>query len=179
MRSMADGNRPALRIASSIIRSRRSACPCRVANRSRASTFFPVATTTEHANPVASSAKVNGSAGSAEAARPKGVTLGPNPDGPLLGALPGRAAKPTPRPKPDGERPQIGSYRAHLHNFRDVISKHILDSSLQCRGRTRAAGAGALHMEVNDPVFVVVKNNVAAILRNRRAHACLQQLLDL
>src|SRR5947209_8400077 len=37
---------------------------------------------------------------------------------------------------------------AHLADFRDVVTQHVLDARLQGRGRTRAAGTGALHVQV-------------------------------
>ena len=71
------------------------------------------------------------------------------------------------------------SDRSHLHDFGDVVPKHVLDSCLQCRGRARAPRARTLHVEIDDTVLVILKDDVSAILRDRRTHACLEQLLDL
>ncbi len=63
------------------------------------------------------------------------------------------------------------SNRAHLHDLGDVMPEHVLDPRLECRGRARTARAGTLHVEINDAVFEIVKDDVAAILRDCRAHA--------
>ena len=49
---------------------------------------------------------------------------------------------------------------------------------LQRRGRRRAAGAGALHVQVDDAFLVALEGDVAAVVGDGRAHAGLDQVLD-
>jgi signal transduction histidine kinase len=71
------------------------------------------------------------------------------------------------------------SDRANLLHLRHVVPEHVLDTVLQGRGRARAAGAGALHVQVDNPILETVEDDVAAVLGHRWAHAGVQQLLDL
>ena len=45
-------------------------------------------------------------------------------------------------------------------------------------GRRRAAGAGALHVQIDDAVLEALERDVAAVVGDRRPHARLDQLLD-
>src|ERR1700741_4955311 len=59
------------------------------------------------------------------------------------------------------------SNRSHLDHFRYIVPEHVLDAHFQGRGRGRAAGARALHVEIYDTVFEGMEDDVAAILRDR------------
>ena len=77
-------------------------------------------------------------------------------------------------------RPGVGaSHGPDLDHFGDVMAQHVLDPGLQGRGRTGAAGAGTLHVQVDDAVLEILEGDVAAIHRHRRAHPRFQQFLDL
>src|SRR5690349_14691113 len=67
----------------------------------------------------------------------------------------------------------------NLDDFRDVMPQHVLDPGLQGSGRTRAARAGPLHVQIDDAVFEPAENDVAAVLGYSRTDAGLDQLLDL
>src|SRR4051812_35280222 len=66
-------------------------------------------------------------------------------------------------------------------NFGDVrheMAQQILDAVLERRGGRRTAGARALHRQIDHAVLVAAERDVAAIVRDRRAYARLDQLLD-
>src|SRR6056297_4001400 len=67
---------------------------------------------------------------------------------------------------------------AHLGRLRDIVAQQVLDPHLQGDGRGRAAGTGALHMQVDNAALEPVKGDVAAILRHGRPHPGIQQFLD-
>src|SRR3954451_9734189 len=77
--------------------------------------------------------------------------------------------------------PQVKPKLYGLYSFdlRDVMADQALDPALQGHGRRRAARTGAVHREVQMAVLVPLVNDVAAVLRDRRADAGLDQLLDL
>src|SRR5450631_4353832 len=56
--------------------------------------------------------------------------------------------------------------------------QQVLDAVLQRRGGRGAAGAGALHVEVDDAVLEAAKGDVAAITGDRGAHPGFDQVLD-
>ena len=56
--------------------------------------------------------------------------------------------------------------------------EQVLDPVTQGCRRAWAAGAGAAHMQVNDPVPEPVEGDIAAVIRDRRTHARIQELLD-
>src|SRR5690625_2664832 len=59
------------------------------------------------------------------------------------------------------------------------MAQQVLDPGLQRHGRGRAARAGALHVDIDHAAVETVKGDVSAILRHGRAHAAVEQLLDL
>ena len=69
--------------------------------------------------------------------------------------------------------------RADLDHLRDIVVEQVLDAVLQRDRRARAAGAGAAHVEVDHAALEAVEDDVAAVLRHRRADPRLDQLLDL
>ena len=66
----------------------------------------------------------------------------------------------------------------HLLHFRTEVAQQVLDAVPQRRRRAGAARAGAAHVQIDDAVAEAREGDVAAVLRHRRAHARLQQLLD-
>jgi len=58
------------------------------------------------------------------------------------------------------------------------VAEQVLDAVLQRRGRARAAGAGALHVEVDDALTETVEGDIAAVLRHGRPDAGIEKLLD-
>src|SRR5438132_5530397 len=154
--SSAGGSSPAASMTRSIIGNSTSAWPWRNAWRSATSTTLPRPTAAEQAEPAVSMASRMGLArGSCGAAVPSRLVKGSD----------GRAWR-----RLD---------RAHLDDFGDVMAQHVLDARLQGRGRARTARARALHVEVDDAVFVIVENDVAAIHRHRRSHSGFKQFFDL
>lgn len=69
--------------------------------------------------------------------------------------------------------------RPNLLHFWHIIFQHILDAVFQCRRRTRASGAGALHMKIDNAIFESFVNNIATVLSNRRTHARINKFADL
>ena len=59
------------------------------------------------------------------------------------------------------------------------MAQQIFDAMLERRGRTRAARAGALHIEIDDAVAIALECDVAAVLGDCRANPRLEQFLDL
>src|ERR671917_480709 len=70
------------------------------------------------------------------------------------------------------------SDRLDLAHVGQEMPQQVLDAVLEGRGRGRAAGAGALHVEVDHPVLEAPEGDVAAVARDRRADAGLEELLD-
>src|ERR1043166_833397 len=68
--------------------------------------------------------------------------------------------------------------RANLGNVGNEVAQQVFDAVPQGRGRRGAARARALHGEVNHPVLETAEGDVAAVVRHRRAHPRLDQLLD-
>src|SRR5258708_8455991 len=71
--------------------------------------------------------------------------------------------------------------RSHRANFGDVgdeMAQQILDAVAQRRRRRRATRAGALHVEIDDAVLETLKRDIAAVVRHRRPHPRLDQILD-
>src|SRR5205814_7655237 len=58
----------------------------------------------------------------------------------------------------------------HLIHVREVMAQEVLDAMAQRRSRGRAAGAGALHVEIDDAVLEAAEGDVAAVVRHRGAH---------
>ena len=62
------------------------------------------------------------------------------------------------------------------------MPKQVLDAVAQRRGRRRAAGAGALHGQIDDAVLEAAERDVAAVIGHRRPHPRLDaesgQILD-
>src|SRR5215472_6501015 len=59
------------------------------------------------------------------------------------------------------------------------MAQQVLDAVPQGGGRRGAARAGALHVEVDDPVLEAAERDVAAVIGDSRPHAGLDQILDL
>ena len=68
--------------------------------------------------------------------------------------------------------------RLHALNIRQEVLEKVLDSVPKRRRRGGAAGAGALHLEIDDSVAKTFEDDVAAVARDRRADPGLDQLLD-
>src|ERR1700682_4522136 len=54
----------------------------------------------------------------------------------------------------------------------------ITSAGLQRRGGGRATRAGTLHVEIDDAVLEAAESDVAAVIGDRRAHPCFDQILD-
>src|SRR5262245_56344221 len=74
--------------------------------------------------------------------------------------------------------PAAGSDRAHLGHVWHEMAQQVLDAMAQCRRRRWAAGACALHVEIDHAVLEAAERDVAAVVGHRRAHARLDQFLD-
>src|ERR1700752_2707180 len=70
------------------------------------------------------------------------------------------------------------SNRPYLNHVRHEMLEQILDAVLQRCGGGGAAGAGALHVEIDDAVLETAEGDVAAVIGNRRPHPGLDQVLD-
>src|SRR4051794_10514279 len=68
-----------------------------------------------------------------------------------------------------GER-SAKSHRPDFDHVRHEMLQQVLDAVLQCRRRRRAAGAGALHVEIDDPVLEAAEGDVAAVVGDCGAH---------
>src|SRR4051812_31773216 len=68
--------------------------------------------------------------------------------------------------------------RPYLDHIRHEMLEQVLDAVLQRRGRRRAAGAGALHVEIDDAVLETAEGDVPAVIGDRRPHPGLDQVLD-
>src|SRR5688572_2937900 len=64
-------------------------------------------------------------------------------------------------------------------DFRNVVPEHVPDAHLHRRGRARATGACALHVQIDDAVLERIEADVAAVHRHCMSDPCIQQLLDL
>ena len=73
--------------------------------------------------------------------------------------------------------PQPSNASTALNLGEEVLEK-VLDSVPQRRRRGGAAGAGALHLEIDDSLAVALEDDVAAVAGDRRADAGLDQFLD-
>src|SRR5262245_34967399 len=71
-----------------------------------------------------------------------------------------------------------GSDRTDFSHFRNEMPQEIFNAVLQCRRRTGAARAGALHVEKDDAIMIALESDVAAILGDRRAYAGFEEFLD-
>src|SRR5207245_9438057 len=60
-----------------------------------------------------------------------------------------------------------------------VVADQALDAAFERDRRGGAAGAGAVHREIQVTVLVPLVDDVAAVLRDRRADASLDELLSL
>ena len=58
------------------------------------------------------------------------------------------------------------------------MAQQVLDAVAQCRGRRRAAGTGAFHVEIDDAILETAESDVAAVVGDRGANPGLDQLLD-
>ena len=67
---------------------------------------------------------------------------------------------------------------AHFADRWHIMFQQIFNALLQCRRGRRASGACPAHMQGDNAVFKAVKNNVTAILRDSRAHPCIENLFD-
>ena len=68
--------------------------------------------------------------------------------------------------------------RLHALNIRQEVLEQVLDSVSQRRRRGGAAGAGALHLEIDHAVAETLEDDVAAIARHCRPDAGFDQFLD-
>ena len=75
-------------------------------------------------------------------------------------------------------RDDNSSHRPDFDHVGHEMLQQVLDAVLQRRGRGRAAGAGALHVEIDDAVPEAAEGDVAAVIRDRRPHAGFDQVLD-
>src|SRR6202051_1475135 len=69
----------------------------------------------------------------------------------------------------------------HRPDFGDVgneRAQQILDAVAQRRRRRRAARAGAFSVEIDDAVLKTFEGDIAAVVRHRRPHPRLDQILD-
>ena len=68
-----------------------------------------------------------------------------------------------------------------LQDLGHIVAHHLLHAGLQGRRRRRTAGAGAAHPQIQRPRLLLepVEQDVAAVLGHRRAHAAVEQGLDL
>src|SRR5687767_8881159 len=80
--------------------------------------------------------------------------------------------------EPAEPRNRSASNRLDLAHIRQEVAQQVLDAVLQRRGRGRAAGAGALHRQIDRAVLEAAEGDVAAIAGNGRADSGLQQVLD-
>ena len=69
-------------------------------------------------------------------------------------------------------------HRPHFGDVRKEMTQQILNAVAQRCGRRRAAGAGALHVQIDDAVLEALEGNIATIAGDRRPHPRLDQLLD-
>src|SRR5207302_7828201 len=72
----------------------------------------------------------------------------------------------------------LHSHRPDFDHVGHEMPQEILDAVLQRCRRGRAAGAGALHVEINDAVLEAAEGDVAAIIGDSGAHPRLDQVLD-
>src|SRR5947209_17817830 len=68
--------------------------------------------------------------------------------------------------------------RPYLDDVGHEMLQQVLDAVLQGGGGGRTAGAGALHVEIDDAVLETAEGDVAAVIGNRRTDAGLDQILD-
>src|SRR3984957_3272557 len=68
--------------------------------------------------------------------------------------------------------------RFHRLNVRQEVLEKVLDSVPERRRRGGAAGAGALHLEIDDSLAIALEDDVAAVASDRRADSGLDQFLD-
>ena len=73
----------------------------------------------------------------------------------------------------------VASDRFDRLDLGHIVADQALDPALQRDRRRRAARAGALHAEIERAVLVAAIDDVAAVLRDRRADAGFDQILDL
>src|SRR4051812_6631574 len=76
------------------------------------------------------------------------------------------------------QRKRMPLNRPHLDHVRHEMLEQVLDAVLQRRCRRRAAGAGTLHVQIDDAVLEAAERDVAAVIGHRRANARLDQILD-
>src|SRR5262249_50044396 len=81
-------------------------------------------------------------------------------------------------PDEGGEVRRPLSRRPDLDHVGQIMAQQVLDAVPQRRGRRRAARAGALHVEIDDAVLEPPEGDVAAVVRHRRPHPRLDELLD-
>ena len=72
----------------------------------------------------------------------------------------------------------IRSHRPDFDHVGHEMLQQVLDAVLQRRGGGRAAGAGALHVEIDDAVPEAAEGDVAAVIGDRGAHPGFDQVLD-
>src|ERR1700727_1376606 len=63
-------------------------------------------------------------------------------------------------------------------NVRQEVLEKVFDSVAESRRRGGAAGAGALHLEIDDSLAIALEDDVAAVASDRRADSGLDQFLD-
>src|SRR5437588_3667356 len=68
--------------------------------------------------------------------------------------------------------------RPDLGDVRHEVAQEVLNAVLEGRGGGRTARAGTLHGEIDDTFLVAAECDVATVIGDRRAHACLDQFLD-
>ena len=69
--------------------------------------------------------------------------------------------------------------RSDFDDFRHVVPQHIFDPHFQGRGRTRAARARTLHMQVDDAILEILEHDITTVLRHGGPNARVEQFLDL
>ena len=131
----------------------------------------------EAGQPRPASASISSSIGSSRSAWPRSIAS--SRAAIRRAREPERPRNARPRCRRRGSAAASEANRANLGDLRDVVAEQVLDAHLQRHRRGRAAGAGALHVQVDDAAVEAVEGDVAAVLRHRRADPGVEQLLDL
>src|SRR4051812_25247845 len=74
--------------------------------------------------------------------------------------------------------PAVRSHRPDFDHVGHVMLQQVLDAVTQGGGRRRAARAGPLHVEEDDPVLEAPERDVAAVVLDRGTHPRLDQLFN-
>src|SRR5882724_2976081 len=72
----------------------------------------------------------------------------------------------------------VKSDRADFDHLGHIVLQQVLNAVPQRRRGRRAAGAGALHVQIDDAFLEALEGDVTAVIGDRRPHPCLDQVLD-